>query len=294
LITFKRRIGGKQLEIPLYDEEEAKNKGLHPISWRKAFGRVQIGDWVISDDGFCAEVIDVRANWIRTTAAWLGKSQIHRKIGDYGAFSAISRIRNKSYDFFLDLPRRMRILNNHRVQNALRYIAVHDLTKRKPDLEFAGKIAFPRDKKPLWGMRRIMAWKETQEMIKSIAKDILEQKNITDDIVMQIYLDALVIAKEKKDPSSMLKIADTLAEYRELKPKKVGMQLPPWGGGYGDEDPTTGEMLQAVQEAKAQLTAAGDENSNPLDVDENITPEVNDEYVKPSEYMSDLSKATSR
>jgi len=296
MITFFRSLHGQNQEITLWTEEEARSKGLQRIPWREAFDNadVRVGDWAISDDGLCAQILQIRPGFIRTTAAYLSKAHRDKPKGTIGCFNARSRIRNRAWNRFGDQGIRQRILGSRRVRSALRYIAMSRILHKQHDLELAGRMAFPHDKKPLWGMTRILAWEETQVMIKNLGKEILYGKNFKEEKVIEMILEAADIAREKKDPKALLAVADRLSEFLEIAPKKAAA-LNPYSEYIPLPSPDELDARIASEQAKLSPHLENELNPEMPEEGEAMLGEADgSDYVNPKEYVSELARNQSR
>ena len=52
-VTIKHRGDASPTEYSVYEKEEMDEQGKEYIYWKEA----RVGDWALSDDGFCAKVI---------------------------------------------------------------------------------------------------------------------------------------------------------------------------------------------------------------------------------------------
>jgi len=78
----------------------------------------------------------------------------------------------------------------------------------------------PDDKIPAATVRRLFKQEEIKTMVDKKLKDILVEKGVTKDMVIDITLEGINIARTKMDANNMFKGADSLAEYLEMKPNK--------------------------------------------------------------------------
>ena len=91
----------------------------------------------------------------------------------------------------------------------------------KPDWDMIGKIYRPDQKIPAATARRLFKKQRIVEMVEKKLKEILIDKGITQEQVVDLQLEALDIARSKGDISNFLKVTDSFMDLLQMKPGKV-------------------------------------------------------------------------
>ena len=84
-----------------------------------------------------------------------------------------------------------------------------------------GKIYRPDQKIPAATARRLFKKQRIVEMVEKKLKEILIDKGITQEQVVDLQLEALDIARSKGDISNFLKVTDSFMDLLQMKPGKV-------------------------------------------------------------------------
>ena len=88
-------------------------------------------------------------------------------------------------------------------------------------MEQIGKIYRPDQAKPHIAAKRLFKLKETKQMIKDKLQEVLTEKGIDEGYVLDVMKDAVTVAQMKEDLSNMIRAADKLSEFLDMKPQKT-------------------------------------------------------------------------
>ena len=84
-----------------------------------------------------------------------------------------------------------------------------------------GKIYRPDQKCPEATVRRLFKKQRIVDMVEKKLKEILIDKGITQEQVLDLQLEAIDLARAKGDVSNMLRVADNFMDLLSMKPGKV-------------------------------------------------------------------------
>tara|TARA_R100001594_G_scaffold99392_1_gene133888 strand:- start:1141 stop:1914 length:774 start_codon:yes stop_codon:yes gene_type:complete len=217
--NIKRRIGGKHREFEIYSKDEADKKGFAYIHWKHA----DKGDYALSDDGYIGECLDRKVytdkkgrtktfikcahgvQWVTNTGQFLYEP--NKEIGNY------SHVKARSWED--------REVKTQRATNAVNAYVADVIGGKKPDWDMIGKIYRPDQKFPAATVRRLFKKQRIQDMVEKKLKEILLDKGITQDQVLELQLEALNLARSKGDISNFLKVTDSFMDLLQMKPGKV-------------------------------------------------------------------------
>ena len=108
-----------------------------------------------------------------------------------------------------------------RAKNAVNAYVTDVITGQKPDWERIGKIYRPDQKCPEATVRRLFKKQRIVDMVEKKLKEILIDKGISKEHVIDLQLEAVDIARSKGDVSNMLRVADNFMDLLSMKPGKV-------------------------------------------------------------------------
>lgn len=217
--TIKRRIAGKVRSYEVYTKEEANRLGYAYIEWRHA----DEGDLAVSDDGY---VSDCLSKNIYTDKKGRTKTFIKCAHGVQWvtANSKFMYEPNKEAGIYSHVkPTRWedKEAKTTRANNAVNAYVADIIQGNKPDWDMIGKIYRPDQKIPAATARRLFKKQRIVEMVEKKLKEILIDKGITQEQVVDLQLEALDIARSKGDISNFLKVTDSFMDLLQMKPGKV-------------------------------------------------------------------------
>ena len=209
----KRRVDGKAQEYKVYPLEEAIKLNLNVVPWKQA----RVGDWCLTDDNWVTECIRKR-NYVDRD----GKKSVS------WTFS-FTRVWSRSTHKLEYLP--LRFTGRHysgadwqeteakktRTKNVVK-VYVKQILQGKVDFSELGRVYRPDQKIPAATVRRLFRQDRIKEMIDKELDEIMAKRGLTREWVMATIKRAVEVAELDNQPASMLKGADMVAEYLEIKP----------------------------------------------------------------------------
>ena len=214
----KRKVNGIFKVYPLYSESEAEIKNIPFVHWKE----VEVGDYGISDDGFIGECIGRKTytdkhkrtkTFVKMCygANWISKN------------SKIIYIENKEHNSYASIkPRNWaeKELGKTRTKNLITAYVEQLLSNKPVDWDILGNIYRPDQKTPAATVRRLLKQEVVKDMVDKKLKEVLVNKGVTEEFVLDTMLEAIEIAKNKLDAGNLLKAADNLQDLLEMKPSK--------------------------------------------------------------------------
>ena len=217
--TIKRRIGGKMCSFDIYTQSEADKKGYAYIQWRHA----NEGDYALSDDGYVGECLSRKiytdkkgrtktfikcahgVQWVTNTGKFM-----YEPNKEAGAYSHVKPSRWEEKE-----------ARTTRAKNAVNAYVSDIIQGNKPDWEMIGRIYRPDQECPEATVRRLFKKQRIVDMVEKKLKEILIDKGISQEHVIDLQLEAVDIARSKGDVSNMLRVADNFMDLLSMKPGKV-------------------------------------------------------------------------
>ena len=240
----KRKVNGTFRVYPLYTSNEAEIKNISFVHWKD----VEVGDYGLSDDGFIGECIGRKTytdkhNRTKTFvkmsygANWISKN------------SKIIYADNKEHNSYASIKPRNWVekeLGKTRTKNLITAYVSQLVSNQPIDWNTLGNIYRPDEKIPGATVRRLLKQEVVKNMVDKKLKEVLVNKGITEDFVLDTMLEAIEIAKTKLDAGNLLKAADSLQDLLEMKPgKKIVTDTLEIG--------TSQSLLNEIEENETQL-----------------------------------------
>ena len=213
-----RKINGNKAIFIVYTQKEADSKGIKYVHWKQ----VEQGKHGLSDDGYVGICLKRK-----TYTDKKNRSKENVKMC-YGvqwvtANSMLLYEPNKSagiYSAVKPTGWAEKEVGKTRTKNTVNAYVHQMLGGKGVDYSVLGKIYRPDDKIPEATVRRLFKQEEIKTMVDKKLQDILVEKGVTKDMVIDITLEGIDIARTKMDANNMFKGADSLADYLEMKPTK--------------------------------------------------------------------------
>jgi hypothetical protein len=217
--TIKRKIGGKMETFSIYTKDEANEKGFAYIEWKHA----DEGDYALSDDGYVGKCLSRKTYTDKKgrTKTFIKCAHGVQWVTNKGKFmyepnkeaGVYSHVKPSSWD--------EKEARTTRAKNAVNAYVVDIIQGKKPDWEMIGKIYRPDQDCPQATVRRLFKKERIVDMVEKKLKEILIDKGITQEQVLDLQLEALTIARDKGDVSNFLRVADNFMDLLQMKPGKV-------------------------------------------------------------------------
>jgi hypothetical protein len=203
----------QKVTYPIFTKQEADNRELEYTSWREC----QVGGYGLSDDGFVSECIYRKQYKAKEQVTfpfgrqWIGQSNLeylpHKLTGQY------SQIGTRSWD--------EQESKKTRTKNAVKVYAEMMLNGDNIDWGLVGKVYRSDQERPDLTAKRLFKKESIQKMLDEQIQKALTERNLTQGDVLDMLLDAIKIAKEKEDPSNILRGAEQFIRIMDMLPKKT-------------------------------------------------------------------------
>ena len=197
----------------IYTKEEADERDIIYCHWKDAGSN----DWGVSDDGFVFQVIKKKTYTDR-----------NKQVRDFFTLPFGNKWGGKkaelSYQSYIngEMEKRWeeREVGKTRTKNAVNAYVAMMLSNKPIDYAILGDIYRPDQKIPEATARRLFKMEKIKQLVEQKTREVLAEKGITKESVIQMIVDAIEVARHKQDAGNMLKGADNLADYLEMKPAK--------------------------------------------------------------------------
>lgn len=227
--VIRRKFRGEEREFIVYSQSEADDAGIKYSHWKEA----KEGEWALSDDGYVGECLSVMGPYTNYQ-----NYKRYFMVFSYGkAFKCHSAKLN-----FLD----------HKATNSYCWIGTNDWATKESrttrgkrfitayvmmfmagesiDWKKLGLIYRP-DRKgtaPARVAKRLFKQEAFKEMIQQKMIEVFKGKNISEEDVIEMFQDALAVAKDKKDAKEMRKVAEDFRDMFDMNPKELprGSEVP--------------------------------------------------------------------
>ena len=201
-------IKGKKTILPVYTEKEAKDLGLEYKDWKEC----SKGEYGLSDDGYVSECIyrrqyeKARYEYINFAfgVSWINKYAkiLYEENKAYGTYGMVKPTTWQS-----------REAKTLRTKQAVEAYVSQLLSDQPVDWDKIGNIYRSDQKIPAATVRRLFKEEKVKNMIDKKIEEVLVNKGITRDLVCEIHLEAIEMAKKKQDVSGMLRAGETFADW---------------------------------------------------------------------------------
>ena len=232
----------------IYSQAEAENVGIDYVHWREA-GR---GGWALSDDGYVGECLDILGPYTArngATARFMIFS--YGKVFDYPStkLNFLERKATKSYSCTSTKDWAAREVKNRRGQRFITAYVMNFMAGTPIDWKKLGLIYRMDQKKPDKTAKYLFRQEAFKEMIQQKMIEVFKGKNISEDDVIEMFRDALIMAKANKDAKEMRMVAEDFRDMFDMNPKELpkGSEVP-----Y-DPDDIVDEIQADIDKAQIEL-----------------------------------------
>ena len=213
-----RTINGTKRTYVIYNKVEADNKGLTYKYWKDA----DIGDNALTDDdyvGICLKRKDYsdkqgRVKTFVTLSCGVGWTGGNAKI-EYEENKAFGIYSQSKPTYWADKE-----VRTTRFKNAVAVYVEQLLSTNEIDWDIIGNVYRPNQKTPAATVRRLFKQQKVKDVIEDKLKETMKDKGITQEMVLELHMEAIDIARNKKDPSNMLRGTENLMDLLEMIPGK--------------------------------------------------------------------------
>jgi len=217
---ISRKINNKKIEFQIYTASEADDRGIAYKPWKE----VDVGDMGISDDGYVGICLS-RKEYKKKIGNSKAKVFIRLSHG-VGWVTKTSKLLyepNRAMNRYTAINPRIWVdgeLRRTRTKNLINAYVEMLLSDKGIDWEQLGKIYRPDQQIPAATVRRLMKREEIQTVVEAKVRDILNEKGITKEYVVDLHQEALDMAKKKCDVGNFLRATENFMDLLEMKPGK--------------------------------------------------------------------------
>ena len=241
-VNIKHRGDTEPTEYQVYEQHEMDEQGKGYTYWKDA----RVGDWALSDDGFCAKVIK------RT-----------KYPNDRGAHTVYLRL---PWGYFMWNPKypttkfnvKGRVtphtlkgnpyLSGAKKQEKMKNLAMCYAQTMNKDLAIDLAFGSLTDKMHMSWKRR-MKTEVFRDMVREELQKLLNEHGYTADWTMELFGDAINLAKDKRDVSNIMRAVENLQDMHGMKDKALTKTT------TSIEAVSTKKMLDEISEEEKKLTA---------------------------------------
>lgn len=252
--TIQRKINGKPTEYPVYTQAEADELGIEYVPWRDAHK----DDMALSDDGYVGVCLS-RHVYRKSPAnafinicygrSWRRSNNLsfieRKKVGVYSQTAA------RTWDNYEARRIRTKLFVRALVDMYMRY--------QRIDWQMLGEIHRPDQKKPEKYARKLANNPEVNKMIRVEIQKVLAARGIDEDAVIDLFSDAVEIAKKNKQPAPIIRVAENYSDMLKMKGENTPLLNPLTGLRILD-----GVFNELENETQKQLTNGKPDESKVL------------------------------
>ena len=216
--TIYKKIDGEKVRFKVYSIDEAEDLGIDYVHWKEC----KDGDWGLSDDGYVGKCL-----YRRVYKAKYRKPSTAIKLCYGMAFitknAKILYEKNRFFNSYSHMRPQHWIeseLRKKRTKNTIDAFVAYTIAGRKPDWKVLGTIYRSDQKVPEKTVKKLFRQKEVQTVVKEELKKVLIGKGVTEEKVLDLHDEAIQMAREKKDISSFLRVAENYMELLNMRPSK--------------------------------------------------------------------------
>jgi len=211
-VSIQHRGDDNPTEYKVYEQEEMDSKSKKYVYWKEA----REGDWALSDDGYCAEVIkrtkypnDRGAHTVYLRLPW-GYFMWNPKYPTQ-KFNVKGRVTPhtlKGRTYFSGLKK----------QEKMKNLAMCYAQTMNKDLAIDLALGSLTDQQHISWKRR-MKTEVFRNMVREELQKLLNEHGYTADWTMELFGKAIDLAKDKKDVSNIMRAVENLQDMHGMKDK---------------------------------------------------------------------------
>jgi len=224
MITIKRRTRkGERYEFNCYDKGEAP---VEYVYWRDVH---KDSKWVLTDDDWVVPVKHLKTyhRKDKTTGELVSRDYLVTFAGPYYTdgtreFILKDRLATRNFSDLNPMSWIEREKKRTRVKMAVKLYVAQLFYKGEKGIDWHAVGRAYRDDQqiPEASAKRLFKHKVIQDMVDKELKEVLTKEGIDKNFVVGLYKRAIAVAESKQDAGNLLKAADMLADYLEMKPTK--------------------------------------------------------------------------
>lgn len=230
MIKFERIIDGEEVSCTVYTKQEAKEYIKTKV---KQWNNCNTGDWGLTNDGFVTRCIEKKiVNYGGYKRVGSRPDLLYFEGGveftNTMNFNFMDKYRSKNWYEPCDKNKKETYLSDPNVKKIIEY-AKFQLGLGYVSEEQIAKLCSPHaDTESVEQIKTILRSTTVRDVLKEEIRDIMERKGITDEILIDDYLDIKKRAKEDGKLDIELKITDRFLALSQMgnKVKKENGLLP--------------------------------------------------------------------
>jgi len=218
-VQHRSLFGGKTINWQAFDEEEAKKRGIPYSYWKDLHYSKELAEsvpfYVLSDDGIVVPIHSIafiRSGIVLKSA--FGYYHLPYSNAQYynsrAKMLVLAENRSQTEDYISHKYTKGALLDGAVVRMAANGLDIGEIVNIlcvSPKSQRAQKI------------KKFYKSEECTKMVREEVKKILESCGITEQTVIEMLLDAMKVAKEKRDAANMLRAAENFVDMYGMKDK---------------------------------------------------------------------------
>ena len=241
-VPIKHRGDDSPTYYKVYEKKEMDSKDMGYVYWKDA----REGDWALSDDGYCAKVIK-RTKYPNDR----GSHTIYLRL-PWGYFMWNPKYSTTKFNVKGRVtPHTLKgnpYMSGAKKQEKMMNLAMCYAQTMNKDLAIDLAFGSMTDKQHLTWKRR-MKTEDFRDMVRDELQKLLNEHGYTADWTMDLFGEAIEMAKKKNDTSNLMRAVENLQDMHGMKEKhlqKTTTQI---------EADSTSRMLEEIQEEEKRLKA---------------------------------------
>jgi hypothetical protein len=213
-----RKIGGMNKTFFIYKQDEADKEGLSYVHWKE----VGTGQYALTDDKYVGKCVS-RKEYTDKQGRCRAYIKLCCGVGWDNKSSTLLYEPNREFNMYSQVKPDYWVrkeIKSTRFKNAVIAYVEQLLSPNAVDWDVIGNIYRPDQKIPAATVRRLFKQQEVKEVIEDKLKQKMDDKGITQEMVLDLHLEAIEVARSKRDPSNMLRATENLMDLLEMKPGK--------------------------------------------------------------------------
>lgn len=202
----------------VYTQDEADEDKLAYKHWKE----VDVGEYGLTDDGYVAICI-ARKEYVDKQGRCRAFVKLCCGVGWANGRAKLLYEPNRTFGLYSQVKPDYwirREVRSTRFKNAITAYVEQLLSSNAINWNVIGNIYRPDQKIPAATVRRLFKQQEVKEVIDDKLKKVMLDKGISQEMVLDLHLEAIEVARGKLDPSNMLRATENLMDLLEMKPGK--------------------------------------------------------------------------
>lgn len=203
-------IAGENYEI--YTQEEADNRGIDYVYWKDA---TEEGQYVITDDNYVCEVRKIYESKKGDRQIVLSGGRCWDNDSAEINYEAYKEVGN--FQFNKPQTYMQREIKNFRSDFIIRFYArlrAQGVKHNDMPWDHMGRMYRPDTPAPVVTVKKLFRSKETMKEVSKQVAEIMDEKGLTEENLLDKYMDLLEMAKDEGDLTNLRLTLDSLSKKR--------------------------------------------------------------------------------